>query len=76
MIYNLTAFIKGFDPKNIKVGDTIITKSNGTIKVESIMKHGWDYNYGDLIWFKEGNKSLSSMDLIQRNERNFRKMTK
>jgi hypothetical protein len=76
MIYNLKNYIPNFDIKSIKVGDTIVTKSNGTITVENIKEWGWDYNYGNIIWFSDGNNSFSNKDLIQRNERNFKKLTK
>jgi len=76
MVYNLKQFIPNFDPKTIKVGDTIITKSNGVMKVEEIEECGWDYNYGNLIWFNEGNFTFSNKDLLQRNERNERKLNK
>ena len=39
MVYNLKNYIPDFDIKNIKVGDVIITKSNGTINVENIEEY-------------------------------------
>ena len=84
MIWNFKKYIEDFNCENIKVGDTIITKSNGSIIVEEIFKWGWDYNYGNLIWFREKEKihfpilrrSFSNKDLIQRNERSEKKMTR
>ena len=70
MTFNLKNFISNFNIKDIKGGDTIITKSNGTFLVDNILEYGWDYNYGNLIWFQDGNRSINNKDLLQRNERN------
>lgn len=45
MIWNFKKYIEDFNCENIKVGDTIITKSNGSIIVEEIFKWGWDYKH-------------------------------
>ena len=81
MVYDLKSYIEGFDPKNIMKGDVIVTKSYGTIKVDKITQHGWDFNYGEIIWFSEDTKgeyghSVSSKELLQSNERSFRKLNK
>lgn len=74
-IWDFRKYISDFNFKDIKKGDKIITKSNGSLIVHRITQHGWDYNYGDIFWFGnevEGSmgKSFSNKDLLQRNERN------
>lgn len=81
MVYNLKSYIKGFDTKNIMKGDVIITKSYGTVTVDKITQHGWDVNYGNIVWFSEDTKegykhSVSNKELLQSNERSFRKLNK
>jgi hypothetical protein len=68
-IWDFRHLIKNFDPLDIKVGDTVITPTEGENIIDKIVKYGWDYNYGDIINFQFGNKSLSNKDLIQRNNR-------
>ena len=70
MTFDLKNYIPQFNIQDIKIGDTIITKSNGTFNVDKIVEHGWDINYGKIIWFQDGDKSISNKDLIQRNNRN------
>jgi hypothetical protein len=68
-IWDFRHLIKNFDPLDIKVGDTVITPTEGENIIDKIVKYGWDFNYGDIINFQFGNKSLSNKDLIQRNNR-------
>jgi hypothetical protein len=68
-IWDFRHLIKNFDPLDIKVGDTVITPTEGENIIDKIVKYGWDYNYGDIINFQFGNRSLSNKDLIQRNNR-------
>ena len=68
-IWDFRYLIKNFDPLDIKVGDTVITPTEGENIIDKIVKYGWDYNYGDIINFQFGNRSLSNKDLIQRNNR-------
>ena len=68
-IWDFRHLIKNFDPLDIKVGDTVITPTEGENIIDKIVKYGWDFNYGDIINFQFGNRSLSNKDLIQRNNR-------
>jgi hypothetical protein len=68
-IWDFRHLIKNFDPLDIKVGDTVITPTEGENIIDKIVKYGWDFNYGDIINFQFGNHSLSNKDLIQRNNR-------